>query len=127
MSLKELELRGEQAGASVATLKAQAEQKKVEANPDATKEQKDAAALDVQAAVAKELGLQIKGVLLGQERQLASTQGELELGNLARTQQLQDDQNVAALANARVNKGRGRRELRDLRDNILRRGGAIAI
>ncbi len=127
LSLKELELRGEQAGASVATLKAQAEQKKVEANPDATKEQKDAAALDVQAAVAKELGLQIKGVLLGQERQLASTQGELELGNLARTQQLQDDQNVAALANARVNKGRGRRELRDLRDNILRRGGAKSL
>lgn len=123
LAIKELELRGEQAGASAATLKAQAEQKKVEAKPGATQEEKDAAALDVQAAQAKEFGLQLKGALLGQERAIASTQGQQELDNLGRTQQLQDDQNVAALANARVNKGQGRRELRDLRDNILSRDG----
>jgi hypothetical protein len=122
LAIKELELQGEQAGAASATLKAQAEQKKVEAKPGATQGEKDAAALDVQAAVAKELGLQLKGALLGQEKAIAATQGQQELDNLGRTQQLQDDQNVAALANARVSKGQGRRELGDLRDNILRRG-----
>ncbi|MEH1789997.1 MAG: hypothetical protein V7L23_31635 [Nostoc sp.] len=123
LAIKELELRGEQAGASSATLKAQAEQKKVESKPGATQEEKDAAALDVQAAQSKELGLQFKGALLGQEQVITAAQGQQELDNLERTQQLQDDQNVAGLANARVNKGQGRRELKDLRDNILKRGG----
>jgi hypothetical protein len=126
LAIKELQLVGEQASASSATLKAQAEQKKVEERPGATQGEKDAAALDVTAAIAREFEVQIKGALLGQERAIAATQGQQELGDLARTQQLQDDQNRLALANSRVSKGRGRRELRELRGDILSREGVAS-
>ena len=122
-AIRELQLQGEAATARANTLKAQAEQKKVEERPGATQGEKDAAALDVQAALAKETEVQIKGVLLGQERAIASTQGQQELAGLERNQQLQDDQNRLALANARTNRRQGREDLRELRQDILRRGG----
>ncbi|MEH2135431.1 hypothetical protein [Nostoc sp.] len=118
LDLKELELRGEQAGAKADTLKAQAEQKKVEARPGATQGEKEAAALTVQAAQAKESGLQIKGVLLGQERAIASTEGQQELDKLSRDAQLQDDQNRLKLAQSRVSKSEGRRETQQLGNEI---------
>ncbi|MBN3949409.1 MAG: hypothetical protein HWQ38_24265 [Nostoc sp. NMS7] len=126
LAMKELELQGEQSDAASATLKAQKEQKKVEAKFGVTQEEKDTAALDVKSAVDKELRLQFKGLLLGQEKTLVTTQGQQELDNLGRTQQLQDDQNRLGLANARVSKGRGRRELRSLREDILKRGGVTS-
>lgn len=122
-AIRELQLQGEAATAKANTLKAQAEQKKVEERPGATQGEKDAAALDVQAAQAKETEVQIKGVLLGQERAIASTQGRQELAGLERNQQLQDDQNRLALANARRSRRQRRQDLGELREDVLRRGG----
>ncbi|MBD2492527.1 hypothetical protein [Aulosira sp. FACHB-615] len=127
LSIKELQLQGEQAAARAATLKAQAEQKKVLARPGATQEEKDAAALDLQAAQARENQLQLQRSLLGQERAIASAQGQQELKDLTRTQQLQDDQNRLALANARTNKSQGKNELQSLQRDILRREGATSL
>ena len=115
-------------------LTAQAEQKKVEADPNSTKGQKEAAALRVAAAVGKvdaanaNLGaIASQELLLGQRGAINQREAQLAIEKQERDSQLETDQARLNLAQNRRRRGQGRRELRELREDILRREGVTSV
>jgi hypothetical protein len=116
---EKLQLRIQKIQAQSATLVAQAELKKVEANKDASPEELQAAALKVEAAIATEQGLQQKGQFLDQQGILNQQEAASQLAISDRRNITEERKARLELANARVKGSLGRTEKRELRKEAL--------
>lgn len=124
---EKLQLRIQQIQAKSTTLKAQANLKKTEANPDSSPEQIEAERLNLQAAVATELGLQQKGQILNQQGAINTRLAQQQRDAQQRSQQTAEKEARLNLANARTNKSRRERERQQLKNETLKGLGVNSI
>lgn len=114
-------LRIETLKARASTLKAQAEEEKTNKNRNATKGEKEAAALNTDAAIQTEGLLREQADLLDNKEFSNQRKAEYSRIKLRDSSQLREDQALLNLANSRVDKSLGKREKERLGSNIRNR------